>query len=105
MVKLDDDEPVVLGPCTRCDHGWVTVGGGYVDDHARLPDHVIVRDEAERDELVRVRRVALAESVYPCKVCRPSAFFRWAKGCGTPGHDSAGCDLCQREAEKRGKRR
>lgn len=94
----------LLELCTRCDHGWVTVGGGYVDDWSKLPDHVKVA-EGDREMVLRARRVALAESVYPCKVCRPSAFFRWAKGCGTPGHDAASCDLCQREAEKSTSRR
>jgi hypothetical protein len=94
-----DDE---LGPCTRCDHGWVSVGAGYVTDHAKLPDHVVV-SEADREVVLRAREVALGESVYPCRVCRPRQFFRWVKGCGEPGHDAENCDLCRREAERSSK--
>lgn len=74
-----DDE---LGPCTRCDHGWVTVGQGYVHEQARLPDpsaHVLVPDE-HHEEWLKQRTAALADTVYPCKVCRPGAFMRWVKG-------------------------
>lgn len=101
MESLDDE---TLGPCVKCDHGWMSVGGGYVTDHAKLPDHVIVSDE-DRVTILRARSVALAESVYPCRVCRPRQFFRWVKGCGTVGHDVESCDLCQREAERVGSRK
>lgn len=100
MAALDDDD---LGPCVKCDHGWVTVGSGYVEDHARLPDHVLVSGE-DRDRILRARRAALAESVYPCRRCRPTQFFRWANGCGTPGHDVEGCKQCAFEAERMTKR-
>jgi hypothetical protein len=71
-----DDE---LGPCTKCDHGWITVGERYVETELALPDpsKEIVPDH---EAWLAQRRTALAATIYPCRQCRPAAFMRWAKG-------------------------
>lgn len=56
--------------------------------------------ESEVEPWLAQRRAAFANSHYPCRECNPRRFYRWAKGCWEQGHDSASCDLCQREAER-----
>lgn len=76
----DGDEE--LGPCVKCDHGWVTVGPNYVHEQAQLPDpeaRVQVAD-ADHEAWLAQRAAALRSTIYPCRVCRPAAFMRWAKG-------------------------
>jgi len=96
----DPTDPLLNGPCGRCDgHGWVQVQPQYAVD--LFPDPTAERlallndeQQAAAWEHVRVMRAAAAESVYPCKACRPTLFFRWAGGHLGSGHDAASCTEC-----------
>lgn len=98
MAEGDDE----LGPCTRCDHGWVTVREGYVHEQARLPDpdaRVQVPDEGH-EAWLKQRASALAETVYPCRVCRPAAFMRWVKGYPAAAEEGEGTTIVRRRRRR-----
>ena len=86
----------------RCEGGWVHVLPSYVDAHSPTrpadpgPD-CTPEVRAAFDALMvdyDATRAALAESVYPCKVCRPRSFHRWVQGHYAAGHDPSGCAQC-----------
>lgn len=60
-----------------CDGGWRWVG----EDYARH-----VTDPANT--------AALANTVYPCRTCRPQQFARWVQRHYSPGHDPHNCEGC-----------
>lgn len=84
--------------CTACVDGWVFVQDGYVDRLAPVP----FREAEQSDEVYaalvaanEARRSALARTVYPCKDCRPTQFFRWAAGHFAGDHDRTACPDCR----------
>lgn len=99
MVTENDPLAEDEGPCTRCEDGWVTVKDGYALHLYPDPDPIRMSAldpevvEQIHDEL-RLKRAAAANSVYPCRTCNPSLFFRWAGGHFKLGHDYAHCDEC-----------
>lgn len=87
------------GPCTTCERGWVTVKPGYALH--LYPDPTMEQladlDEEQQAKLwatTEEHRRAAANSVYPCRRCRPAMFYRWAGGHFRPGHDPLACDEC-----------
>ena len=101
---LLDDGPCSCGrancPCGRC-HGtrWIEVQAGYVDRLAPDPDTLdlaAMTDDQRAHALAvaRSRRAGAADSVYPCKACAPTQFYRWAGGHLAPGHDATDCAEC-----------
>lgn len=86
-------------PCTRCDGGWIEVRPAYAEHMHPDPDpehvaHLTPDELAVVREQLELKRRAAANSVYPCKVCRPQMFWRWAGGHFKPGHDPLSCDEC-----------
>lgn len=59
---LDIDPYATPDECGRCDGGWVAVAESYVE------------------RVGKVQPEAAANTVYPCRECRPDAFLRWAEG-------------------------
>lgn len=97
--------------CDRCERGWVRVTQAYVDRKAPYPAPLSPEIMSEPgmaeayDALVasvESRRRALAESYYPCKECRPEAFYRWAQGHNEPNHDRTSCPECRELDGRRG---
>lgn len=83
----------------ECDDGWVRVK----DPYAR---HMALTKLGEGADETHPRYAALfatfQNSSYPCRVCRPVQFFRWAGGHYSATHDASNCVEC---AEARGGRR
>lgn len=85
------------GPCDGS--GWVTVGADYAARHYPDPPPLAL-DATDQQratfgavcETRRLQRAAAALAVYPCKGCRPAAFFRHISGCNEQGHEP--CDKC-----------
>ncbi len=89
-------------PCPRqCDRGWVTVTAAYVDRYAPIPTPpdptAPAATWAEYDQLaahVHAIRAGLVNTVYPCRHCRPSLFYRWVGRHFEPDHDAGACTEC-----------
>ena len=86
--------------CGKC-HGtdWVYVTAGY--PLAQVPDppvDVLVVVSMEVQEAVTrqlcLARAAAANSVYPCRACAPSLFYRWRDGHLESDHDRERCQDC-----------
>lgn len=100
-----------VATCGRCGgNGQLRVLDGYVDRLAPWPEApglgcTPLEHDAHELLVARVaeRRAAYADTWYPCKDCNPKAFFRWARGCYTDGHDRASCDLCIEAGTHRGR--
>lgn len=90
--------------CDRCEFGWRTVSDSYPERLVPTPDLSGLPPDlaavARRD--IEARRASLAGSVYPCKECQPTLFYRWAGGHLASKHDRGDCEECQEIA--RGKR-
>lgn len=80
-----DDRPVEHS----CEGGFVYVGEKYA--HA-----VALRrcDGKEDHPRFKIELDVARHNVYPCKVCRPAAFFRWAGGHYDSNHDASSCAEC-----------
>lgn len=87
-------------PTCNCDgSGWVTVQPDYA---ARLfpdpaPEVLAELDADQANALewqVHERRVAAANTVYPCKVHKADLFFRWAGHHLSADHDTGACGEC-----------
>lgn len=96
-----DNDPLAEeeGPCVRCEGGWVQVRPEYAVH--RFPDPTMEQlagaDDATRAAMwrtVECSRAAARNSVYPCRRCRPEAFYRWAGGHLDAGHDVLACSEC-----------
>lgn len=85
----------------RCENGWVSPPPSYIDHYSPLPTRpdpdaspgVVAEFEKLLVE-VNARRAAHENTVYPCKTCRPAAFYRWAGGHFAVGHDASDCSQC-----------
>lgn len=88
----------------RCDHGWVTVLPSYADRHAPQQPSADVWDRMSAKERetwetnTAAAWLALSETVYPCRMCQPDAFYRWVQGHWSSDHDRDRCEICQEEA-------
>jgi hypothetical protein len=82
----------------ECDNGWRRVTEAWVEKRHPMPVRRDGMDDATFAEAVRqveMRRAGSRETVYPCKVCRPTEFYRWATGHMEPDHDRSQCDECR----------
>lgn len=92
---LEDEQ---RGPCD-CDAGWRTVQPSYADHLYPAPtlDEMAGLTEADQFVLlqqIETKRAGAARSVYPCRRCNPTAFYRWAAGHWSADHDPGGCADC-----------
>lgn len=100
-----EDRP--RGRCPDCSgEGWRTVLPSYAEHMypmpmATLTDPLDAQALAVLQEATAERRAAAANTIYPCRTCRPQQFYRWANGHFTPEHDSDRCPQCS--AIRRGK--
>lgn len=86
--------------CEKCDNGWVTVRPSYAANLVPEPE----LPEAEGPEWDEIRAEMVADferrrreaetHVYPCRICKPTLFFRWVERHYEPGHDAEGCADC-----------
>lgn len=76
-------------PPHECVGGWREVTDVYAE-------HLAAGDPA--------KVAALRNSVYPCKQCKPTQFFRWVQGHYQPGHEPEACDACKDALAIKGKR-
>lgn len=99
--------------CTnrRCDgHGWVNVLPSYADQRAPVPPPAEEWEKLTDDERAEWQAIhdsaweALAQSVYPCKECRPDAFYLWAQGHYASDHDRGECEICTPAPVRRSKK-
>lgn len=69
--------------------------GAETDDEiaARLKTADDARDVFLQE--IDARRAAVADSWYPCSVCHPKAFYRWAGHHHAADHDISECTECQ----------
>lgn len=86
----------------RCHDGWVEVTDAYAERTFPLPPPLALdatpeeqADHALRVEMATAKQLAAKGTVYPCRLCRPSQFYKWARGCFGPEHDAASCSDCQ----------
>lgn len=92
----------------RCEFGWVPVLESYVEREAPepdLPEGDGPELEAERAKIIKdweVRRGGMRNTWYPCKLCNPRTFMRWAGGHLAADHDRSDCEQCE---NPRGSRR
>ena len=97
--------------CERCDGGWKPVTESYVVRLAPMPaplDLALAAEPGMADAYdalvleVEARRASLRQSVYPCKDCNSSAFYRWAGRHFEVNHDRTGCAECREyDAQRR----
>jgi len=93
--------------CDKCEHGWRTVGDGYVERVVHRPTILDDPSSDPADRAIEMARYTVQingarSTVYPCKDCQPSAFYRWAEGHFESDHDRAGCSVCsEMEGSKR----
>lgn len=88
-------------PCGKCHGvGWAWVSAGY--PLAQVPEppfDLLASLDPAATELLRSQlaaaRAAAAASVYPCRACNSSLFFRWREGHLSDDHDRADCADCQ----------
>jgi hypothetical protein len=71
----------------ECDAGWRWVSQSYAE-------HIAADVVVEGDTPAAAVIAALRNSVYPCRICHPQRFFRWAEGHFRPDHDLASCPDC-----------
>lgn len=71
----------------ECDGGWQWVKRQYAE-------HVAASMHVEGTTPPEAIVAGLLNSVYPCRICKPSEFFRWAKGHFAREHDIATCVEC-----------
>lgn len=80
----------------RCEFGWIHVSDAY--PRQQHPDRDLTALPEDLAEIARTdlahRQAAAANSWYPCKVCNPTLFFRWAGGHLRSDHDAAECPEC-----------
>lgn len=82
---MDEHDLLAEPGACDCDGGWRWVKRPYAEHLAATTDgsepaaHVIA---------------ALLNTVYPCRNCRPDAFYRWANQHWSPDHDVAACQDC-----------
>lgn len=97
--RPDLNEQLEDAAACRCDGtGWVQVLPSYADRKCAplLAARALV-PEAELEAFDRALASALAthaNSVYPCRACRPRLFYRWAGGHLHPEHNREACDEC-----------
>lgn len=86
-----------MAECTDCDSsGWRRVTTKYAEHQANTK-HPAPEDRERTDAEQRLWRSAYEtarNTVYPCKTCQPSVFWRWANGHFDPQHDRAACPEC-----------
>ena len=81
-----------------CAGGWVYVSERYAEYRA---EDVARADEVPKQAIV----AAFRNSVYPCTVCRPDLFYRWAGGHLAVDHNRSECVECsERRVGKRAPR-
>lgn len=71
----------------ECEHGWVQVKEPY----AR---HLALSKVPEESAQFASLYASLLNSFYPCRVCRPVQFYRWATKHYEPTHDVSSCAEC-----------
>lgn len=83
-----------MAECTAagCEHGWHYVARPYAEHLA---------GDNDGTPAWRARVAALLNSVYPCRVCKPAAFFRWVGGHFASDHDVANCPDCTVPGQRR----
>lgn len=83
-----------MADCTApgCEHGWHYVALPYAEHLA---------GDNDGTPAWRARVAALLNSVYPCRVCKPAAFFRWAGGHFAADHDAGSCPDCATPGQTR----
>jgi hypothetical protein len=97
-------------PAHRCDRGWVQVTAAYIDKQYPRPDPPDTDDLEVLDLYdkqcvdIDLRRKAAANTVYPCRVCRPADFFRWLNGHTASDHDKDTCTECSGITRRAGRR-
>lgn len=88
-----------MSGCTKCDgHGWMQVAESYAIRNAERPKALDSADETERaaaQVLYDLRLASARNSVYPCRACTRTLFFRWAGGHLAKDHDRGSCDECR----------
>lgn len=94
-----EDCPECGGPCKceRC-HGarFVWVQPSYAETRLKVKDH--------SSQAAAVERAGLLQTVYPCKVCNPKLFYRWARGCLASDHDPWDCPDCYEAGVVKGRK-
>ncbi len=94
--------------CRRClGSGFLTVLPDYADTQYPETLDLTTLSDAERavvDFQRHMLRSAAANSVYPCRECRPEQFFRWLGGHWQPDHDKSACDECKAAGLPRSRR-
>lgn len=70
-----------------CEHGWMQVKEPYA---LHMASQRCEPGTAQHAQLY----ASFLNSVYPCRVCRPIGFFRWATRHYEPGHDASSCAEC-----------
>jgi hypothetical protein len=85
----------------RCDNGWIAPTEAYVQHHAPMPadpgpdaSHAVITEYEIVAARAEASQAAHRNDVYPCKTCRPEAFFRWAGRHYEAGHDPKSCEMC-----------
>lgn len=73
----------------ECDHGWRGLGDGFIEAE------VARRKQRNPDVDEPVVRAALLNTVYPCKTCQPTLFYRWAGRHLDSDHDRQSCVECK----------
>lgn len=84
---LEDDPPVPSGGCGECERGWRTVKPAFAH-------HEAIKAGEEGTSAYAQRFASAVNTVYPCRICRPGAFFRWANGHLDPEHERTDCVDC-----------
>ena len=87
---VDDDH--------ECVGGWMYVSERYA---THLAEETVHANTVPKQAIV----AAFRNSVYPCTVCRPDLFYRWAGGHLAAGHNRSECVECsERQSGKRAPR-
>lgn len=94
-----------MAKCEKCDgHGWRTVKEDYAVRTARRPLHLDSPNPDDRQRASAIYEAAIGaarNSVYPCRECNSSLFYRWAGGHLESTHDRSACVECQQPRKGR----
>lgn len=99
----DRPDPLEDRPAHECEDGWVRVKEPYARHMALSKLGEGATDE--HPAFAQLYASAL-NSCYPCRVCRPVQFYRWAGRHYERDHDVSSCAECieSRGARRRGQR-
>lgn len=70
-----------------CDNGWVWVGRKYAE---HIANGMALGPGVSYESVV----AGLLNTVYPCRLCQPDLFYRWARKHFAKEHDVATCPDC-----------